>query len=90
MARGSVRRHDGGWGYRIHLGADPSTGRRRQASKQGFRTKREAELAMQAVVHLDAAHRGLGTASCGPDVLPQYRIPAREFRFAYRLSVVKA
>ena len=50
MARGSVRRHDGGWGYRIDLGADPATGKRRQASKQGFRTKREAELAMQAIV----------------------------------------
>jgi len=38
------------------------------------------------VVHLDVAHRGLGTASCGPDVLPQYRIPAGTHRFAYRLS----
>ena len=50
MARGSVRRHDGGWGYRVDLGADPATGKRRQASKQGFRTKREAELAVQAIV----------------------------------------
>ena len=29
----------------------------------------------ELVVHLDVAHRGLGTASCGPDVLPQYRLP---------------
>ena len=28
------------------------------------------------VVCVDAAHRGLGTASCGPDVLPQYRLAA--------------
>jgi integrase len=54
MARGSVRRHDGGWGYRVDLGADPSTGKRRQASKQGFRTKREAELAMQAIMRSSA------------------------------------
>ena len=39
-------------------------------------------------VHLDVAHRGLGTASCGPDVLAQYRIPAGRFEFAYRLSLV--
>ena len=26
------------------------------------------------VVHLDAAHRGVGTASCGPDTLPAYII----------------
>ena len=26
---------------------------------------------------IDAAHRGLGTASCGPDTLPEYRLDAR-------------
>ena len=36
-------------------------------------------------VHIDVAHRGLGSGSCGPDTLPQYRLPAGEFRFAYRL-----
>ncbi len=28
----------------------------------------------ETIVHLDAAHRGLGTASCGPDTLPEYRL----------------
>jgi beta-galactosidase len=41
----------------------------------------------ELVVHLDVAHRGLGTASCGPDVLPGYRLPAGDFKFAYRLTV---
>ena len=41
----------------------------------------------QLVVHLDVAHRGLGTASCGPDVLPAYRLPAGRFEFAFRLSL---
>lgn len=59
MARGSVRRHDNGWGYRVDLGPDPATGRRRQVSKQGFRTKREAEQAAQAV--LKAATEGAVT-----------------------------
>ena len=31
----------------------------------------------ETVIHLDAAHRGLGTASCGPDTLPEYRLGAR-------------
>ena len=30
----------------------------------------------ETVIHLDAAHRGLGTASCGPDTLPEYRLDA--------------
>jgi beta-galactosidase len=42
----------------------------------------------EMIVHLDVAHRGLGTASCGPDVLPQYRIRPGRYDFAYRLGVV--
>ena len=38
------------------------------------------------VVCVDAAHRGLGTASCGPDVLPRYLLPAGRYDFAYRIS----
>ncbi len=41
----------------------------------------------ELVVHLDVAHRGLGTASCGPDVLPQYRLAAGDYTFSYRLSL---
>lgn len=50
MAHRSIRRFDGGWGYRVDLGPGPSTGKRRQTSKQGFRTKRQAELAMQEII----------------------------------------
>lgn len=38
------------------------------------------------VVHLDIAHRGLGTASCGPDTLPRHTIAAGTYRFAYIIS----
>lgn len=41
------------------------------------------------VVHVDVAHRGLGTASCGPDTLPGYRIGSGEFRFAYVVSLMR-
>ena len=39
------------------------------------------------IVKLDVAHRGVGTASCGPDVLSRYEIPTGKHAFAYRLSV---
>jgi beta-galactosidase len=37
-------------------------------------------------MNIDIAHRGLGTASCGPDVLPKYRIQPGKFLFAYVVS----
>lgn len=40
----------------------------------------------QLIVKVDVAHRGIGTASCGPDVLPLYEIPTGKHTFAYRLS----
>jgi beta-galactosidase len=40
----------------------------------------------EVILHLDLQQRGLGTASCGPDTLPQYCIaPGREYRFDYAL-----
>ncbi|WP_424342785.1 Arm DNA-binding domain-containing protein, partial [Ilumatobacter sp.] len=43
MARGSVYKRHGGWAYKIDTGFNPETDKRRQATKQGFRTKKEAE-----------------------------------------------
>ena len=37
------------------------------------------------IVHLDAAHRGLGTASCGPDTLPEYRLGPGTYRWGWTL-----
>ncbi len=53
------------------------------------RAANEADLVArdELVVHIDVAHRGLGTASCGPDVRPEYRISSGRFSFAYRLSL---
>jgi beta-galactosidase len=39
----------------------------------------------ETIVNLDYRQRGLGTGSCGPDTLPQYRLPAGRYRFDYRL-----
>ncbi|MEI8238193.1 MAG: glycoside hydrolase family 2 TIM barrel-domain containing protein [Actinomycetota bacterium] len=49
-------------------------------------TDTELHPRSELVVHLDVAHRGLGTASCGPDVLPQYRIAPGTHRLAYTLT----
>lgn len=38
------------------------------------------------VVHVDIAHRGLGTASCGPDTAPGYRLPAGRWRWRFWLG----
>ena len=50
MARGSVFRRSGGWGYRVDAGFQPETGQRCQSLKQGFATKKEAEIALAEAV----------------------------------------
>ncbi len=47
----------------------------------------DIEPGPELIVHLDAAHRGLGTASCGPDVGPQYRLEAGRYDFGYQITV---
>jgi beta-galactosidase len=37
-------------------------------------------------VHLDVAHRGVGTASCGPDVAPNHQLAAGTYEWSYRVS----
>ncbi len=39
----------------------------------------------EVMLNLDAAHRGLGTATCGPDTLDQYRLLEPVYRFAFSL-----
>lgn len=40
----------------------------------------------EITVNLDYRHHGLGSASCGPGVLPQYELRPDEFRFVIRLK----
>ena len=53
-----------------------------------YAAKHTTDLAPRAetIVYLDAAHRGLGTASCGPDALERYRVTAKRYKFAYTLT----
>ncbi|HSI07292.1 MAG TPA: glycoside hydrolase family 2 TIM barrel-domain containing protein [Rariglobus sp.] len=40
----------------------------------------------ETIVYLDAAHRGLGTQSCGPDTLDRYKVNAKRYTFSYTLT----
>jgi beta-galactosidase len=53
-----------------------------------FAAKHTSDLEPQSEVHvnLDLAQRGLGTGSCGPDTLPQYRILAGEYQFDFTIN----
>ena len=39
------------------------------------------------VLCIDAAQSGVGSHSCGPELLPAYRLDASEFTFSGRLSL---
>ncbi len=45
----------------------------------------ELEASGSTVLCLDYAQNGIGSNSCGPDVLPQYQFDEEEFVFAFRL-----
>jgi beta-galactosidase len=83
-------RDDLGRGLRITLDAP------RQVSATHFRASdlatatHDVELAPRAetIVQLDAAHRGLGTASCGPDTLPEYLLGPGTYRWSWSLQPV--
>jgi beta-galactosidase len=40
-------------------------------------------------VHLDAAQTGVGTATCGPGVLPQYQVNNQDYEFEFTLQPLK-
>ena len=69
-------------GCLLHMSATHYTARDLFAANDQTELRRNRAL----TVHVDIAHRGLGTASCGPDTLEKYRIPAGEYRFAYVVS----
>ena len=48
--------------------------------------RRRASAAARDDHPLDAAHRGLGTASCGPDTLPEYLVGPGTYRWAWTIE----
>jgi len=43
----------------------------------------------ETIVHIDAAHRGLGTASCGPDTLPEYICGPGRYAWSWTLEPIR-
>ena len=41
----------------------------------------------ETILYLDAVHRGLGTASCGPDTLPCYTIQSGTYTLDYAIAI---
>src|SRR5262249_20708747 len=55
-----------------------------------FRARHTCDLEPrpEVILSLDHAQRGLGTASCGPDTAPRYRLVAPGYRFEYVLRTL--
>lgn len=49
--KGYYKKRGSTWSFRLDIGKDRKTGKRRQKSKGGFRTKKEAEKACQLVIN---------------------------------------
>ena len=43
----------------------------------------------ETVVHIDVAHRGLGTASCGPDTLAQYLVGPGTYHWSWSIHPLR-
>jgi integrase len=69
MANGSVQRKGRVWSFVVDLGPDPATGRRRQARRSGFTTKKAAEAAL----------RDLATAADAGTAVSRSRITVSQF-----------
>jgi beta-galactosidase len=79
-----------GYGVRIDLDKP------RQVSVNPFRAEQLADATHDVelvptgntIVHIDAAHRGVGTASCGPDTLPQYLVSGGTYSFTWTVRSI--
>lgn len=58
-----------------------------------WQTKYKHELGSirrpEVIVHLDAAMRGLGNASCGPGPLPQYELKEKAYSYGFVIEPIK-
>ncbi|MFP4260833.1 MAG: beta-galactosidase, partial [Opitutales bacterium] len=68
----------------------------------GFAARSHSDAALYAAKHshelpapeatwlyLDHAHRGIGTASCGPDTLPEYKLEAKSYQFSFTFQFIQ-
>ncbi|MDE6468191.1 MAG: hypothetical protein K2L28_04760, partial [Muribaculaceae bacterium] len=43
----------------------------------------------KVTLHIDAVQTGVGTATCGPDVLPKYYVPLEPTEFTFYIGTRK-
>ena len=81
-----------GHGLRITLDQPRQVSATRFHAQQLASAGHDVELTPgpNAVIHLDAAHRGVGTASCGPDTLPRYLVGAGTYGWSWTLAPIDA
>jgi beta-galactosidase len=81
-----------GQGLRIDLGAPMQVSVTRYRASELASASHASDLVPGAdtIVHLDAAHRGVGTASCGPDTLPAYLVGPGTYRWSWVLRPLTA
>ncbi|MFB6849151.1 glycoside hydrolase family 2 TIM barrel-domain containing protein [Streptomyces sp. NPDC056373] len=78
----------GGLAVRLDRPRQVSVTRHRAAGLAAVAHHDELVPRAGCVVHIDAAHRGLGTASCGPDTFTSYLVPAGVHRWSWTLRVL--
>ena len=79
-----------GQGLRIDLGAPMQVSVTHHRARDLADATHASDLVAcpEVIVHLDAAHRGVGTASCGPDTLDEYRVGPGTYRWSWSLRRV--
>jgi beta-galactosidase len=87
----ALTRNDGS-GLRIDFGAPAQVSATHYRAADLATATHDVELVArpETVVHLDAAHRGVGTASCGPDTLPEYLVGPGTYRWSWVLAPLDA
>ena len=68
--RGSVYKRGSTWTWHVDVGVDPVTGRRRQQTKGGFKTKRECQAALNDALAALRAGTFVELPALGPIPLP--------------------
>jgi beta-galactosidase len=79
-----------GAGLRLSMAAPFEFSASHYTDAELMRTRHAKDLSVAPTIqlHLDTKQRGVGTGSCGPDTLPQYRLAAGTYRFQLRVRVI--
>ena len=84
---------DKGEGIRIRTGGRLAFSALHYTDEDLWQTKYKHELKSiyrpEIILHLDAAMRGLGNASCGPGPLPQYELREKSYSYGFVIQPVK-